>query len=1003
MTHRNLLAAAAILALACAGLALPQQQPAQQTPQQQTSQQQPKPQDENVVFQVQSQLVQIYLTVTEGNRRITELKLQDFTMSEDGIPREMERLDSTTVPLYVALLLDTSESMRDALAVTQEAAVSFIESLSPIDRVTLIPFNSDIRSIPQLTDDRGPIIQAVRSSQARGGTKLYDALLFAMKHLSAKEGRKAIVAFSDGEDTARSSSLNIVLNAAARYGYPIYTIGAGAGLKRDALKRILRQLADINSGKSYLVEDARDLRSTFQEVASELRSAYVLNYYTSVPYDGRWHDVKISVNNPHVKVHCRKGFYAKAGGTTSLFAELGEARKGQGGLRDAAEPLPEEKAAQNAVREILAPGAATRDVDIRPLRVVAPPPPRNEPKGPVFKVEARFVEVPVMLESGNDRELPTLSEKDFRVYEDDALREIAFFSREAAPQKLSDLRQQAMRKVNGGDSGAITLSSDSTEMRLGRYYVVLDDLMSDISSFMQAKKAAEKIVREHFSPLRPMSLHFTSEGSADVAPDDNVERLLERVRKGMPRSSRELTSNDNIINIYEAYLIERGDTQAAKLAELRYAASIFVQYRNDLGEVDGQTGISPEVIENTVMNNSRQLLSENFGQVSRALDGVRAVVNAAAADSGGDYPRTVIFISSGFSVGRGSGRADMAVMLDNIIKYAKQSKLRFFTVDASGLSPDEPLGIGASGSFLVRNPHLGSILSDHARGWRADRQSPLAQLAAETGGRFLHSNNDLAAAATSAMRTTGQLYYIGFLSKQQADGRFHRIRVTTAAPGARVHARKGYFAGRQNEPQTLAETSASGEDWNTLLQRANAARQSGDMKELATVLEQLVRRFPNQADLWFNLGVAHFNLGNAPRAVEALQKAFALSPDDRNTGLTLARALIAAGYRGAAGDTLEMLARKQPRDIDLLMNLGRVYEADARIHEAYQTYRRILDVALTPPLDLYVLLTRTSVRLGRHVEAGLFIDDYLSRGGSSEQIDGFRQLLPASASAGAKR
>ena len=959
--------------------------------------QQSKTEPESFTFHVQSQLVQIYLTVTEGNRRVTDLKLEDFTAAEDGVPREMDRLDSTTVPLYVALLLDTSESMRDALSVTQEAAVAFVESLAPIDRVVLIPFNSDIRAVAQLTDDRTPIIEAIRDAQARGGTKLYDALLFAMKQLSAKEGRKAIVTFSDGEDTARSSSLNIVLNAAARYGYPIYTIGAGAGLKRDALKRILRQLADINSGKAYLVEDPRDLRPTFQEVASELRSAYVLNYYTSVPYDGRWHDVRLAVSNPKLKIHCRKGFYAKAGGTTSLLTELGETRKGIAAA-GASDPLPEEKEAQTAVRELLKPTDASRETELRPLRVPPPPPPRaaNEAKGPVFKVESRFVEVPVVLESSSDKEIPALSEKDFRVYEDDALRDIAFFSREAGTAKISQLREKAMQKVNGGQAaGPITLSSDSTELRLARYYLVLDDLMSDIASFLQAKKAAEKIVREYHSPLRPLSLHLTSEGSADIAPDDNLERLLERIRKAMPRSSRELTSNDNIISVYEAYLIERGDSQAAKLAELRYAASIFVQYKNDLGEVDGQTGISPEVIENTVLNNSRQLLSENFGQVSRAIDGLRAVVNAAAADAAGDYPKTVIYISSGFSIGRGSGRADMAVMLENIIAQAKRSKLRFFTIDASGLSPDEPLGIGASGSFLVRNPHLGSVLADHARGWRSDRQSPLSQLAGETGGRFLHSTNDLAMAAGAAMRTAGQLFYLGFLSKQPTDGRFHRIRVTTALQSARVHARKGYFAGRQNEPETRADTSASGEDWNTLLERANAARRSGDMKGLAGALEQLVRRFPNQADLWYNLGVAHFNLGNAQRAVDVLQKAFALSPEDRNTGLTLARALIAAGYRGAAGETLEMMARRQPHDVDLLMNLGRVYESDARIQDAYHTYRRILDLGLAPPLDLYVLLTRTSVRLGRKVEAGVFIDDYLSRGGSAEQIEAWRRMLPA--------
>jgi hypothetical protein len=46
------------------------------------------------------------------------------------------------------------------------------------------------------------------------------------------------------------------------------------------------------------------------------------------------------------------------------------------------------------------------------------------------------------------------------------------------------------------------------------------------------------------------------------------------------------------------------------------------------------------------------------------------------------------------------------------------------------------------------------------------------------------------------------------------------------------------------------------------------------------------------------------------------------------------------------------------------------------------------------PLDLFLLLTRTSVRLGRHVEAGLFIQDYLSKGGSESEIEPWRKMLP---------
>jgi VWFA-related protein len=244
----------------------------------------------------------------------------DFQLAEDGVVREIARLDAGTMPLQVALLLDASESMRGALRQTQEAAAYFVESMQPGDRVTLITFNSDIRSIAQTGDDLKPILDGIRQAEPRGITKLYDALLFAMKYLSEREGRKAIVVFTDGEDTAFGSPLGITLRAAAIYGYPIYTLSAGEALKNQVFRRTLQQLAEVNSARMFLVEDPAELRNSFRAVADELRSTYVLNYYTQVPRDGQWHTLDVRVNNPKFKVHTRKGFYASAGISPTVLA-----------------------------------------------------------------------------------------------------------------------------------------------------------------------------------------------------------------------------------------------------------------------------------------------------------------------------------------------------------------------------------------------------------------------------------------------------------------------------------------------------------------------------------------------------------------------------------------------------------------------------------------------------------------------------------------------------------
>jgi Ca-activated chloride channel family protein len=262
-------------------------------------------------FSVQSQLVEIYLTVARGKQLIPHLKAADFEILEDGVSVPIDHLDDQEVPLQIVLLFDVSGSIGDSLKTTQDAAAAFVESLKTQDRVTLVLFNSEIRAYPQTTDDREPILRIIRNTQAGGVTKLYEALLLGMKYLDGKPGRKAIVCFTDGQDTSGTSSRNAVLNAAARFGFPIYTIGAGAGLELSSLKIILREFAEVNGGNAFFIQNFRKLREAFLEVAAELRSAYVLSYYTRIPSDGRWHDVSIHTLDPTISVRARKGFFAK--------------------------------------------------------------------------------------------------------------------------------------------------------------------------------------------------------------------------------------------------------------------------------------------------------------------------------------------------------------------------------------------------------------------------------------------------------------------------------------------------------------------------------------------------------------------------------------------------------------------------------------------------------------------------------------------------------------------
>ncbi len=944
-------------------------------------------------YNIRSHLVQFYLTVTEGPRRVTGLDKSAFSLKEDGIPREVHRLDAGEVPLQIALLLDTSGSMRESLPVVQEAAVYFLQTLRPADRVTLVPFNVDIHHISQLTNDRQPLVQAIRSTQARGATKLYDALLYAMKLLADKEGRKAIVAFSDGQDTGLSASLDLVQSAAARYGFPIYTIGAGAGLRSDDLRRILLQIAEINGGRTYYVKEPGELRTAFEEVGEELRSAYVLNYYTTVPHDGRWHDVSIQAANPRYRVHTRRGFYARTGGAGPSFRDAIEPGPGKPAAIPALTGPDAARVAQSAeaaAAEILNPAIPDRQIDAARIRsALASAEKETRPSGkPLFKVETRFVEVPVLVESLAGREIPKLTAKDFRIYENNTRREIAFFDPELEAGGVAQMRDTAIRRLRKADDEAALApaASEPRDLVLGRVYLVLDNLSSAAQTFLEIKRAAERIVREQFTPFRPVSLHLTSDADADVLPASDVDALLNRIRRAsLPAGSAPLL-HEKIMNIHEAYLIDRGNMDAQHLAELRLAYSLGVQHFNELGQVDGQEVMSPEAIEREVVNTSRQLIALNSSLVNRVCDGLRVVVNAAAADPAG-YPKTVIFVSSGVVLGFG----ELSGRLEHVLLEARRNGIRVFSIDAAGLTLSQPYSIESGAGYLVRNPHLTSLLLQHNDGLSLEQKSSLTRMAEKTGGRFFHSTNDLAGSAAVAARTTGRIFYLGYLSTQPADGRFHQIRVTTSERSVRLHARKGYYAITRGAAQAASETGTEEEDWGAVLKLAAEGLAAGNTPIVIQSLEKLTARFPDEAGLWYNLGAAYLKENNAEAAIERLQKGFALAPGDREIGTTLARALVAGGYTDAAADTLVSLLRRYPGDAELFLNLGRVYEAASRTAEAFQVYRSMLDMRAALPIEVYLALTRTSLSLGRKVEGALFIRDYLENGGDPSSVRPWQQ------------
>ena len=76
------------------------------------------------------ELVSLNVTATDGQGKyVTDLNEEEFEVFEDGAKQKLTFFSKTQQPISLALLLDTSASMDERMAVAQEAAIGFAKQL----------------------------------------------------------------------------------------------------------------------------------------------------------------------------------------------------------------------------------------------------------------------------------------------------------------------------------------------------------------------------------------------------------------------------------------------------------------------------------------------------------------------------------------------------------------------------------------------------------------------------------------------------------------------------------------------------------------------------------------------------------------------------------------------------------------------------------------------------------------------------------------------------------
>jgi Ca-activated chloride channel family protein len=267
-------------------------------------------------FRAGTRIVPVYATVLDSQGRLVPNLEQDaFTILDNGKPQEITFFQSEVTPFTVVVMMDYSASMTANLELLEAAAEQFLLRLLPQDKGQVGAFSDKIQFSGTFTNDRDDLIGAIDDLQFGNPTRLWDAVDASMEELKIIEGRKVVLVFTDGDDTASRRDMGDVLDRARQEEVMVYAIGLqseffnGQRVVRSRPDRSLRRLAEETGGGYFELQKTAELAPTFTRVAQELHSQYTLGFSPTM-LDGREHKLEVRVNQPGTTTRARRSYIA---------------------------------------------------------------------------------------------------------------------------------------------------------------------------------------------------------------------------------------------------------------------------------------------------------------------------------------------------------------------------------------------------------------------------------------------------------------------------------------------------------------------------------------------------------------------------------------------------------------------------------------------------------------------------------------------------------------------
>jgi Ca-activated chloride channel family protein len=268
-------------------------------------------------FRSGTQFVPLFTTVTDAQGRLVpDLDQDQFTILDNNKPQSITVFENQTQPFTAVVMLDFSASMTANLDRLKQATEQFLIRMLPADKAQVGAFSDKIQFSGTFTSDRDDLIGALRDLQFGNPTRLYDAAYESIDMLGDIDGRKVVVLFTDGDDTASRRGFGDTLDYAREKEVMIYSIGlesemqvAPGRFQRTRPDRGLKKLSEETGGGYFELKKTDELGPTFTRVVQELHSLYTLGFNPAT-LDGKVHRLDVKMKQAGMVARARKSYVA---------------------------------------------------------------------------------------------------------------------------------------------------------------------------------------------------------------------------------------------------------------------------------------------------------------------------------------------------------------------------------------------------------------------------------------------------------------------------------------------------------------------------------------------------------------------------------------------------------------------------------------------------------------------------------------------------------------------